>query len=192
MKPLIRVRVVIISISSTEDFFFFSSRRRHTRFKCDWSSDVCSSDLLPWQRELSSRGAGHRVHCEAESFLTCYKHTFMSGTCQRHALQRTDISWWAARLIMTAILIRARSVVQVHPGPPFKSPIYKRRFSLSPSGGLVIKKPFCQKFAKSRVGDRSRNPGRSHARPALCDCPDGTTVSQSVKPRSKGRTASID
>src|SRR2546430_5998684 len=27
------------------DFFFFSSRRRHTRFDCDWSSDVCSSDL---------------------------------------------------------------------------------------------------------------------------------------------------
>src|SRR2546430_7779152 len=27
--------------------FFFSSRRRHTRFDCDWSSDVCSSDLLP-------------------------------------------------------------------------------------------------------------------------------------------------
>src|SRR5690242_21613815 len=27
-------------------FFFFSSRRRHTRLTCDWSSDVCSSDLL--------------------------------------------------------------------------------------------------------------------------------------------------
>src|SRR2546430_3325334 len=26
--------------------FFFSSRRRHTRFDCDWSSDVCSSDLV--------------------------------------------------------------------------------------------------------------------------------------------------
>src|SRR5438477_8524701 len=25
--------------------FFFSSRRRHTRLTCDWSSDVCSSDL---------------------------------------------------------------------------------------------------------------------------------------------------
>src|SRR5437868_14330058 len=25
--------------------FFFSSRRRHTRSKRDWSSDVCSSDL---------------------------------------------------------------------------------------------------------------------------------------------------
>src|SRR2546430_7062896 len=30
--------------------FFFSSRRRHTRFDCDWSSDVCSSDLpAAWQ-----------------------------------------------------------------------------------------------------------------------------------------------
>src|SRR5690242_21134766 len=27
-------------------FFFFSSRRRHTRLTCDWSSDVCSSDLI--------------------------------------------------------------------------------------------------------------------------------------------------
>src|SRR2546430_16842124 len=34
--------------------FFFSSRRRHTRFDCDWSSDVCSSDLFatgPGQEE---------------------------------------------------------------------------------------------------------------------------------------------
>src|SRR5437016_12326911 len=36
-------------------FFFFSSRRRHTRLVSDWSSDVCSSDLLPFtkKRELS-------------------------------------------------------------------------------------------------------------------------------------------
>src|SRR5256885_11211319 len=27
-------------------FFFFSSRRRHTRLQGDWSSDVCSSDLV--------------------------------------------------------------------------------------------------------------------------------------------------
>src|SRR2546430_3429090 len=46
-------------------FFFFSSRRRHTRFDCDWSSDVCSSDLYrecgpahrsmrgaPWVRKI--------------------------------------------------------------------------------------------------------------------------------------------
>src|SRR3989475_6612146 len=35
----IRVVLVVLLI------FFFSSRRRHTRFDCDWSSDVCSSDL---------------------------------------------------------------------------------------------------------------------------------------------------
>src|SRR5256886_6357641 len=34
------------SVSSLFLFFFFSSRRRHTRFDCDWSSDVCSSDLV--------------------------------------------------------------------------------------------------------------------------------------------------
>src|SRR5260370_28745737 len=39
--------LVLCSLSSVYVFlfFFFSSRRRHTRFKCDWSSDVCSSDL---------------------------------------------------------------------------------------------------------------------------------------------------
>src|SRR3989449_3951365 len=32
--------------------FFFSSRRRHTRCSRDWSSDVCSSDLVrPWQAD---------------------------------------------------------------------------------------------------------------------------------------------
>src|SRR5438034_3748179 len=39
-------------------FFFFSSRRRHTRSLCDWSSDVCSSDLI---------GLGE---CSAEVFET--------------------------------------------------------------------------------------------------------------------------
>src|SRR4051812_49500674 len=34
------------SLSVIFFFFFFSSRRRHTRLTCDWSSDVCSSDLL--------------------------------------------------------------------------------------------------------------------------------------------------
>src|SRR5256886_4996539 len=36
-------------------FFFFSSRRRHTRFDCDWSSDVCSSDLFSGDLYLAPR-----------------------------------------------------------------------------------------------------------------------------------------
>src|SRR5207249_6304269 len=39
-KPL-TIRVMLTNTI----FFFFSSRRRHTRSKRDWSSDVCSSDL---------------------------------------------------------------------------------------------------------------------------------------------------
>src|SRR5947207_8522168 len=34
--------------------FFFSSRRRHTRSLCDWSSDVCSSDLFGWREMAES------------------------------------------------------------------------------------------------------------------------------------------
>src|SRR2546430_3782264 len=40
--------------------FFFSSRRRHTRFDCDWSSDVCSSDLIdPYARALEGEFVDH-------------------------------------------------------------------------------------------------------------------------------------
>src|SRR5215211_9325111 len=35
----------MLLMCSKRSFFFFSSRRRHTRSLCDWSSDVCSSDL---------------------------------------------------------------------------------------------------------------------------------------------------
>src|SRR5438477_10463998 len=42
--------------------FFFSSRRRHTRLTCDWSSDVCSSDLCQFavahSRKLAAFVAG--------------------------------------------------------------------------------------------------------------------------------------
>src|SRR5438034_5880432 len=40
--------------------FFFSSRRRHTRSLCDWSSDVCSSDLfqLAGHRPIVLMGGG--------------------------------------------------------------------------------------------------------------------------------------
>src|SRR5260370_31389470 len=51
-------------------FFFFSSRRRHTRFKCDWSSDVCSSDLTARYRTGgSARGACRR--CRSSAGLRC-------------------------------------------------------------------------------------------------------------------------
>src|SRR5256886_6558699 len=42
-------------------FFFFSSRRRHTRFDCDWSSDVCSSDLMATLEGDARAAAGARA-----------------------------------------------------------------------------------------------------------------------------------
>src|SRR5688572_6979034 len=48
--------------------FFFSSRRRHTRFDCDWSSDVCSSDLVGELTKLGlMKEAGLKVFNEREA-----------------------------------------------------------------------------------------------------------------------------
>src|SRR2546430_6737645 len=56
------------SEGSAKSFFFFSSRRRHTRFDCDWSSDVCSSDLL----YVTLRPAGRTLALLAASLRLVY------------------------------------------------------------------------------------------------------------------------
>src|SRR2546430_7750291 len=59
---------------SCELSVFFSSRRRHTRFDCDWSSDVCSSDLLAQRGRRAYRAQRreapihHRAKLVAERF----------------------------------------------------------------------------------------------------------------------------
>src|SRR5689334_24095798 len=47
-------------------FFFFSSRRRHTRWNCDWSSDVCSSDLAVITKVAGSGGAITLATCKEQ------------------------------------------------------------------------------------------------------------------------------
>src|SRR5207237_2917098 len=64
-KCLIEIFVIFISFLCYI-FFFFSSRRRHTRFKCDWSSDVCSSDLARRSRSHHRR-VRRRVRCRRRS-----------------------------------------------------------------------------------------------------------------------------
>src|SRR5947209_17662139 len=43
-------------------FFFFSSRRRHTRYWRDWSSDVCSSDLVMRNGKLLQMGTPDEIY----------------------------------------------------------------------------------------------------------------------------------
>src|SRR2546430_11902095 len=59
-------------------FFFFSSRRRHTRFDCDWSSDVCSSDLQPGTVVLG-KGSDLRLNLAGSAIHT---YTPASGAFQ--------------------------------------------------------------------------------------------------------------
>src|SRR3989454_10698232 len=54
MVPLCRLKSDVIDF-----FFFFSSRRRHTRLQGDWSSDVCSSDLV---LVVEACGFGYAFH----------------------------------------------------------------------------------------------------------------------------------
>src|SRR5436853_1518015 len=89
--------------------FFFSSRRRHTRCLSDWSSDVCSSDLLPgniapcFTRHQQSRPrqffrlSPTAEHREVAEFLLLFGRQQSAGQIgeersRRNAIDR-DIKW---------------------------------------------------------------------------------------------------
>src|SRR5947199_6182916 len=71
-------------------FFFFSSRRRHTRCLSDWSSDVCSSDLIPgWKPGLGQHDSKeNRVRfsvAPAEPTLRGWEPRRRQGDCPSRA-----------------------------------------------------------------------------------------------------------
>src|SRR6266853_801116 len=73
-------------------YFFLSSRRRHTSFDCDWSSDVCSSDLEPPTTHAvahlvsSGDGAADPARLEAKSPLRVIEAAELYGTAARLGL----------------------------------------------------------------------------------------------------------
>src|SRR2546430_1178644 len=73
--------------------FFFSSRRRHTRFDCDWSSDVCSSDLpqrgavAGAERLVGDLELGERQHApRADDAIAAHQH----GAVVQRRVRRED------------------------------------------------------------------------------------------------------
>src|SRR5689334_24130971 len=75
-------------------FFFFSSRRRHTRWNCDWSSDVCSSDLEQHDRvptvPPSDYGEQRRDHAPPARRNPALRPTGMHGRNERAVLLRSE------------------------------------------------------------------------------------------------------
>src|SRR6266487_5973748 len=74
--------------------FFFSSRRRHTRWTGDWSSDVCSSDLLgALQRAGSIRDRGVGVLGDRVAVRPAgAEDDVMAGPGERSAQGATDVA----------------------------------------------------------------------------------------------------
>src|SRR5256886_5679550 len=66
------------------DCFFFSSRRRHTRFDCDWSSDVCSSDLF-FRKRSCVKVLGHS--CAGDKF----GHQIVGAVLREELMDRLNI-----------------------------------------------------------------------------------------------------
>src|SRR5256886_13292338 len=87
-------------------FFFFSSRRRHTRFDCDWSSDVCSSDLT------YARAPAHPVD-EPDP------------ECLKRAARPDGLVWVVGRVNMSVgvqTLVRVDVYVEESPTPADEQP----------------------------------------------------------------------
>src|SRR5690348_17568496 len=76
MRHFLALFYFIVLIISLYYFFFFSSRRRHTRWTGDWSSDVCSSDLLDKKSDQPPGVVSRRRHQRLCSFL---QHSPLSG-----------------------------------------------------------------------------------------------------------------
>src|SRR2546426_11397689 len=71
-------------------FFFFSSRRRHTRLQGDWSSDVCSSDLVRFGRRTAAILRAASLRCgltpDLERPSTRYGSTPVDGPAKGQAV----------------------------------------------------------------------------------------------------------
>src|SRR5207249_7982130 len=83
--------------------FFFSSRRRHTRSKRDWSSDVCSSDLIAACRGITAQKLGkivHRIYDHVEVAVIVKVSESTAARCDERRYARSGI---VGNVIETAV-----------------------------------------------------------------------------------------
>src|SRR2546430_10176894 len=81
-------------------FFFFSSRRRHTRFDCDWSSDVCSSDLFPAKEPAFWETLAARQARLGRNLSVSYQHALKIVRSEEHTSELQSQSNLVCRLLL--------------------------------------------------------------------------------------------
>src|SRR6266511_3258437 len=79
------------SMTTTSFFFFFSSRRRHTRFSRDWSSDVCSSDLVRLVTTKRGLFLGARPGCRTTSALMMTRYAAKTWARRRRVIIKAEV-----------------------------------------------------------------------------------------------------
>src|SRR2546430_13151770 len=72
---------------------FFSSRRRHTRFDCDWSSDVCSSDLAMIDRVRAR--LGHALPLEFRMDAAFFQRDVLRLLAIRGCAYAIKVGYWS-------------------------------------------------------------------------------------------------
>src|SRR5215204_5315778 len=126
--------------------FFFSSRRRHTRSLCDWSSDVCSSDLASFgaqtfdDRELKRLGRTHTSDDTRRTLEDLRAAGFDNLSFDLIAgLPRQTLAAWA-RNLEEALRLRPEHLslylLEVHEGTPLAQQIREGRY-LEPDADLA-------------------------------------------------------
>src|SRR5205807_3959536 len=107
-------------------FFFFSSRRRHTRLQGDWSSDVCSSDLVVC---TTSRPPHRRRQSAVRTTSPTVLFDASPGGAVVGPAATTPLTHRAPRL---ALAPRTRRAIWARPRPLRPSPRGRRRPPLPP------------------------------------------------------------
>src|SRR2546430_7543239 len=115
-----------VAVEAQEVLFFFSSRRRHTRFDCDWSSDVCSSDLQFFIGEVRAdffvNLVGNVARDARDGFRLLLLNQARAARLRRIIRNRSDSAPlgttqfgenWAARLEATAIKAKTKRRTRV-------------------------------------------------------------------------------
>src|SRR2546429_6390820 len=99
--------------------FFFSSRRRHTRCSRDWSSDVCSSDLV-WH--LRREGIAETMTTRSVAVFAVLSYAGVMLWLGRRALARFQVTGGLAGddLLMAGPKMMPRAVAEWLPCPDRK------------------------------------------------------------------------